>query len=283
MKILITLNIIGRLLNKVHFCLLQKTCHLGNFIYKRLLPLGQLQQLAHATSRIILFIILSINIINANDIVSKQLIVVTTENWSASEGKLQRYERTDTKWEKVGKSIEIKLGRNGLGWGRGLHRIPEDARFIKKEGDGKSPAGIFELKQAFGYAPFQIDYPYEIYTKDHHCVDDVNSKYYNKIVDSKRVKQDYQSYERMKFSEDYYKYGIVVDHNGIMEGEKSIRGAGSCIFIHIKSIPTAGCTVMEEAEIKEIIRWLDETKKPLLVQGTEKTVEALMKDERIRE
>jgi D-alanyl-D-alanine dipeptidase len=87
----------------------------------------------------------------------------------------------------------------------------------------------------------------------------------------------------MKFSEDYYKYGIVVDHNGIMEGEKSIRGAGSCIFIHIKSIPTAGCTVMEEAEIKEIIRWLDETKKPLLVQGTEKTVEALMKDERIRE
>ncbi|MDD3500409.1 MAG: hypothetical protein PHS85_08640, partial [Sulfurovum sp.] len=99
---------------------------------------------------------------------SNQLIVVTTENWSASEGKLQRYERIDTKWEKVGKSIEIKLGRNGLGWGRGLHTIPDNTRFIKKEGDGKSPAGIFELKQAFGYVPFQIDYPYEIYTEDHH-------------------------------------------------------------------------------------------------------------------
>ena len=268
MKILFILNIIGRLLNKV-----QKTT----------LSLGQLQQLAHATGRIIPLILLSINIINADDIVSKQLIVVTTENWSVPEGKLQRYERIDTKWVKVGKAIDIKLGRNGLGWGRGLHTIPKSAKFIKKEGDGKSPAGIFELKQAFGYAPFQIDYPYEVYTEDDHCVDDVNSKYYNKIVKSKNIKRDYQSYERMKFPEDYYKYGIVVDHNGIMEGEKSIRGAGSCIFIHIKSIPTAGCTVMDEAQIKEIIRWLDATKKPLLVQGTEEAVKDLMKHERIRE
>ena len=87
----------------------------------------------------------------------------------------------------------------------------------------------------------------------------------------------------MKFSEDYYRYGIVVDHNGIMEGEESVRGAGSCIFIHIKSIPTAGCTVMSEEEIKEIIKWLDATKKPLLVQGTEEAVKDLMKHERIRE
>ena len=211
-----------------------------------------------------------------------QLIVVTTQNWSSSEGKLQRYERIGVGWQEVGKAIDIKLGRNGLGWGRGLHGIPENARFIKKEGDGKSPAGIFELKQAFGYAPFEVDYPYEVYTEEDHCVDDVNSQYYNKIIKSKRIQRDYQSYERMKFPKDYYKYGIVVDHNGITEGEKLLRGAGSCIFIHIKSIPTAGCTVMREEEIKEIIKWLDATKKPLLVQGTKETVEALMKHERIR-
>ncbi|MDM5270639.1 hypothetical protein PGH07_00435 [Sulfurovum sp. zt1-1] len=271
MKILITLNIIGRLLNKV-----QKTT----------LSLRQLQQLAHATGRIILFIILSINIINADDIFSKQLIVVTTEKWSAPEGKLQRFERIDTTWEKVGKAIDIKLGRNGLGWGRGLHTIPNNAKIIKKEGDGKSPAGIFELKQAFGYEPFQIDYPFEVYKETDHCVDDINSKYYNKIVDSTKIKMDYKSYERMKFPEDYYKYGIVVDHNGIMQGEKSIRGAGSCIFIHIKPIATAGCTVMNEEEIKDIIKWLDAKKNPLLVQGTEEIVKELMKElmknERIR-
>ena len=81
----------------------------------------------------------------------------------------------------------------------------------------------------------------------------------------------------MKFPKNYYKYGIVVDHNGITEGTKSQKGAGSCIFIHIKSVPTAGCTVMTEREIKEVLRWLDPQAKPLLIQGTQKVVESLWK------
>jgi len=208
---------------------------------------------------------------------SKQLLVVTTKNWSISSGSLQRYERGNGSWKKVGKAIDIVLGRNGLGWGRGLHDIPKDAKIIKKEGDGKAPAGIFRLNQAFGYAPFKVDYPYEVYKETDHCVDDVNSKYYNKIVDSTKIDRDYKSHEYMKFPKNYYKYGIVVDHNGITEGTKSIKGAGSCIFIHIKSVPTAGCTVMTENEIKEIIRWLDTKAKPLLVQGTQEVVEILWK------
>jgi D-alanyl-D-alanine dipeptidase len=208
---------------------------------------------------------------------TKQLIVVTTKNWSTPSGMLQRYEKEDKAWHKVGSAIDIKLGRNGLGWGIGLHTIPKDAQYIKKEGDGKAPAGIFSLKQAFGYFPFVVDYPYEVYKSTDHCVDDVNSKLYNKIVDSKKVKVDYKSKEHMRFAKNYYKYGIVVNHNHIDEvGAK--KGAGSCIFIHIKSIPTAGCTVMREDEMKEIIEWLDVEKNPLLVQGTEKVVSSLMKE-----
>jgi L,D-peptidoglycan transpeptidase YkuD (ErfK/YbiS/YcfS/YnhG family) len=209
---------------------------------------------------------------------STQLIVVTTKEWSTPEGKLQRLEYKNDQWQKVGKQIDIKLGKNGLGWGRGLHTIPKDAKFIKQEGDGKAPAGIFALKQAFGYEPFQIDYPYEVYKETDHCVDDVNSKYYNKIVDSTKIEVDYKSHEKMKFPKDYYKYGIVVDHNGISDGAESIRGAGSCIFLHIKDIPTAGCTVMREAEIKEIMQWLDTKKNPLLVQGTEAVVQKLIQE-----
>ena len=208
---------------------------------------------------------------------TKQLLVVTTENWSTSTGSLQRYERDGYTWKKVGKSINIKLGRNGLGWGIGLHDVPKDAKIIKKEGDGKSPAGLFKLNQAFGYAPFKTNYPYEVYKETDHCVDDVNSKYYNKIVDSTRLERDYKSHERMKFPKDYYKYGIVVDHNGITDGATSNKGAGSCIFIHIKDIPTAGCTVMSESEIEEVLEWLDPKAEPLLLQGTEETVEVLWK------
>jgi len=208
---------------------------------------------------------------------SKQLLVVTTKNWSVSSGSLQRYERDGNSWKKVGQKIDILLGRNGLGWGIGLHEVPKDAKIIKKEGDGKAPAGLFRLNQAFGYAPFKIDYPYEVYKETDHCVDDVNSKYYNKIVDSIKIDRDYKSHERMKFPKDYYKYGIVVDHNGITEGGKSKKGAGSCIFVHIKSVPTAGCTVMSESEIKEVLHWLDPKAEPLLMQGTHEVVERLWK------
>ena len=210
---------------------------------------------------------------------TKQLLVVTAENWSTPTGSLQRYERDEHTWKKVGRPIDIKLGRNGLGWGIGLHEVPKDAMIMKKEGDGKAPAGIFKLNQAFGYTTFNINYPYEVYKETDHCVDDVNSKLYNKIVDSTKVTVDYESFEHMKFPKDYYKYGIVVNHNHINE-EGAKKGAGSCIFIHIKDIPTAGCTVMNEREIQEVLRWLDPRAEPLLVQGTEGVVEVLW--ERLR-
>jgi D-alanyl-D-alanine dipeptidase len=227
--------------------------------------------------KLVLILCLSVFLLQAKDISNtKQLLVVTTKNWSTTNGLLQRFERKGKSWHKVGKAINIKLGRNGLGWGIGLHTTPKDAEYIKKEGDGKAPAGIFSLKQAFGYNPFVVDYPYEVYKTTDHCVDDVNSKLYNKIVDSTKVKRDYKSKEHMKFPKDYYKYGIVVNHNHIDE-EGAMKGAGSCIFIHIKKVPTAGCTVMTEGEMKEIIKWLDVESEPLLVQGTVEVVNDLMK------
>jgi len=227
--------------------------------------------------KILLTLCLSIFLSHATDMgKTKQLIVVTTKNWSASNGVLQRYEKQKNSWQKVGKSINIKLGRNGIGWGRGLHKIPKNAKIVKKEGDGKAPAGVFELKQAFGYAPLNIDYPYRVYKEIDHCVDDVNSKLYNSIVDSKRVKADYKSFEYMKFPKNFYKYGIVVNHNNIDE-KGSLKGAGSCIFLHIKDIPTAGCTVMKESEIKEILYWISAKKRPLLIQGTQTVVNKFLK------
>ena len=228
------------------------------------------------TMRKILLILAIMNmILHAKISDTKQLIVVTTQNWSTPNGVLQRYEKTKT-WHKVGKAINIKLGRNGLGWGIGLHTIPKNAKILKKEGDGKAPAGIFTLKQAFGYFPFVVDYPYEVYKATDHCVDDVNSKFYNKIVDSTKINIDYNSKEHMRFPKNYYKYGIVVNHNHIDEAGV-VKGAGSCIFIHIKKIPTAGCTVMNEDEMKDIIKWLDVESHPLLVQGTVDVMNGLMK------
>ena len=197
---------------------------------------------------------------------SKQLLLVTTEDWSSKDGKLQRYIKRDTKWKKVGEAITVVIGRNGLGWGLGLHKVPKDAQYIKKEGDGKAPAGLFTLTHAFGYTPtdFSIDYPYSTYSKTDHCVDDSHSIWYNKIIDSTKEKKDYRSFEHMRLESNLYKYGIVVNHNPNQKAE-----AGSCIFIHIKDESgkgTAGCTAMKEDKIVNILKWLERDKRPLLLQ-----------------
>jgi D-alanyl-D-alanine dipeptidase len=217
--------------------------------------------------------------LHGQGIESGQLIVVKAKDWSTSSGTLQRYEKKNNKFVTVGRTIEVKLGRNGLGWGIGLHTIPKEALFIKKEGDGKSPAGIFSLKQAFGYEKLAVRYPYHVYQPTDHCVDDVHSPLYNSIVDSTKVFRNYKSFEHMKFDKNYYKYGVVVNHNHIDEAGAT-KGAGSCIFLHIKTIPTAGCTVMREDEMKMVIRWLRAEANPLLVQGTPEVVERLLKQVR---
>jgi D-alanyl-D-alanine dipeptidase len=195
---------------------------------------------------------------------SKQLIMVVTPNWNEKNGTLQRYERQSKTWKKIGKEINIVLGRNGLGWGLGLHNIPNNAKYIKKEGDGKAPAGLFSLGNGFGYNDFKIDFPYATYKRTDHCVDDSNSQFYNTIINSKEVKKDYKSFEHMKLRNNLYKYGITVNHN-----EAQTAQAGSCIFIHIKSNKgkgTAGCTAMKENEIVTVLKWIKGEEKPLLLQ-----------------
>ena len=197
---------------------------------------------------------------------SSQLLVVTTENWSTKEGLLQRYEKQNNHWNKVGDEVSVVIGRNGLGWGLGLHTVPKDAPYIKKEGDGKAPAGLFSLNTAFGYSAldFNMNFPYSTYKTTDHCVDDSTSIWYNKIIDSTKTKKDYTSFEHMKLKNNLYKYGIVVNHNPSQKAE-----AGSCIFIHIKNQNgkgTAGCTAMNENKISAILQWLKGEGKPLLLQ-----------------
>jgi hypothetical protein len=53
---------------------------------------------------------------------STQMIVVTTSDWNAVEGRLERYERgtPHEPWRPVSEPIPIVVGKNGLGWGIGV-------------------------------------------------------------------------------------------------------------------------------------------------------------------
>jgi L,D-peptidoglycan transpeptidase YkuD (ErfK/YbiS/YcfS/YnhG family) len=75
----------------------------------------------------------------------------------------------------------------------------------------------------------------------------------------------------MRLKSNYYKYGIVVNHN-----PKNIRAKGSCIVIHIKDKPTAGCTAMTEPQMIHILKLLNKKVNPLLVQGIKSEIPKLI-------
>jgi L,D-peptidoglycan transpeptidase YkuD (ErfK/YbiS/YcfS/YnhG family) len=223
---------------------------------------------------------------------STQTIVVTTSSWNAVEGRLQRYERATAheKWRPVGEPISIVVGKNGLGWGIGVTathdsnvRVASDP--VKREGDGKSPAGVFALGTAFGYAsqPLRgLKMPYLNLTSSIECVDDTGSKYYNRIVDRSVIAADWNSSEHMRDVGESYRWGIVVDHNGIVTEDNADPpepGGGSCVFLHLwhnHDQGTAGCTAMSQIDLETLLTWLDPARKPLMVQLPEPAYERLI-------
>ncbi|MDO9548191.1 MAG: L,D-transpeptidase family protein [Candidatus Marinimicrobia bacterium] len=203
---------------------------------------------------------------------SRQMVAVITPSWTASKGTMQRHERggTEGNWVSVGSQAPIILGRNGLGWGRGLHQIPDDGNPVKQEGDGKSPAGVFRLEEAFGFPTIEemgeLKIPYRPVTEYLECIDDTKSQYYTQLLEKDNVELvDWDSSERIHRSPNAYHYGIMVEHNTA----DIQKGAGSCIILHCVSVTgdsTAGCTTMSRAEMENLVNWLDTGADPLLVQ-----------------
>lgn len=209
---------------------------------------------------------------------TQQLLVVSSNGFADNKATLQAYEKKENLWIKIFKPVKVNLGRKGLAWGEGLMEFPHlPGEPLKYEGDGKSPAGLFSLDLFFGYAKQDFRFPYLQVDENTLCIDDPDSKAYNRIIQDKEH-HNYKSFEFMKREDRLYHLGIAVGHN-----TKRLPQRGSCIFIHIekyaqtpseaglvstgpKTLPTAGCTSMPEERLLEIMKWLEESKHPLLLQ-----------------
>ena len=199
---------------------------------------------------------------------SRQILVVTTGSWSATSGSATFFERNQELWQPKETGIPVVLGKAGLAWGRGCGfcDLKTVAGPVKREGDNKSPAGVFRLRLVFGRASKNpgTRMPYLPLTKNIVAVDDPRSRHYNTLVDESKVEtRDWHSAEQMILSDHRYDWGITVEHN-----VPPVPGAGSCIFLHVwkNRLPTAGCTAMAESNLLDIIRRLDPDRVPLLVQ-----------------
>lgn len=197
---------------------------------------------------------------------SSQCLVVTTYSWAAAAGTMSIFERdAKSPWQQRGASFTVVVGKTGLAWGRGIISTKFEGP-MKKEGDNKAPAGIFRLSRVFGYAQTaNTKMPYLALTPSIVGVDDPRSRYYNQLIDTAKIdKRDWRTAEEMFLKDHLYKWGVVVDNNS-----PARPGAGSCIFLHIwrtPETPTVGCTAMSEQNLVDLIRWLDPTREPLLIQ-----------------
>ena len=210
---------------------------------------------------------------------ARQLVLVTTPDADATQGRLRSFERKGAGWQAVGDAIPVTVGRNGIAWGIGLH--PAQPGLQKHEGDGRAPAGAFRIGTAFGYASSaRTSLAYLALTATHWCVDVSGAPDYNRIVDSRVVGESAvkDSTEPMRRDlhangDQRYRLGFVIEHN-----PDRVAGAGSCIFAHLWKAPgesTAGCTAMAPASMDRITGWLRPEAHPVLVQLTEADADRL--------
>ena len=203
---------------------------------------------------------------------AQQLVVVTTADWNAPTGTLRAFEREGEGWRETTPAFTVNVGRSGSGWGLGLHAArDQDAGPLKREGDGRAPAGVFAIGPAFGYAPrLSTGLDYKPMQANDWCIDVPDSPLYNRIVDrslakapgldraSEPMRRDLQAKP-----DDLYEVGFVIEHNA-----QATPQGGSCIFAHVQrapAAPTAGCTSMPEDALRGLLGWLRADAHPAFV------------------
>ncbi|MGJ8654982.1 MAG: L,D-transpeptidase family protein [Akkermansiaceae bacterium] len=207
---------------------------------------------------------------------SRQVIIGIAPENNSSHVTLSLFEKSNSGWSQTGSALKGRLGKNGLAWGIGLH--PSNLAGIrKKEGDGRSPAGIFRIGSesgyAFGYAPAiqkLPSLPYKQITTKDLWVEDTQSPYYNRhILIPHEPKNTWEKQAQMRQGDHAHSLKLFIAHNEATSRKRATPNAGSSIFFHIwrggGSKPTAGCTTMHETQLKSLISKIDPNKNPVYV------------------
>jgi len=132
----------------------------------------------------------------------------------------------------------------------------------KKEGDKKTPKGIFEIENLY-FRKDRKDKPYTLLKcieikKGMGWCDDVRfPKKYNKLL---KIEEKIK-HEKLKRKDYKYDFLIPIKYNF----NKPITGKGSCIFIHLTKDykPTNGCVALKE---KDFLIMLKLIKKKLKIK-----------------
>ena len=178
-----------------------------------------------------------------NDETVKQVLFIRCEEGSKAHAQYLVKNTTEdgnTAW-KIARECEAYIGLNGPG--------------KTKEGDNKTPLGVYGVKGAFGIKSNPgTKFVFTKITPDTYACG--CEKYYNRIIDAKVTGHKCTEGEQMYYYSPEYNYGLETDYNVNNE-----PGRGSAIFIHcIGTKPyTGGCVAIPEDDMRYIIQDADPT------------------------
>ncbi len=186
----------------------------------------------------------------------RQLIVVFSAFSGSPTAILVALQKKGKQWVPVLPPMQAGIGRKGFA-----------APGEKREGDQKSPTGLFRLGQLFCYEN-RVDtrIPFVQSTADDKWIDDPDSPEYNRYV---RGATAAKTYERLLLKGNDYRYCMVIEYNTHLV----VKGNGSAIFLHLSEFDSinssSGCVVVTQPDMEKLLKWMDPAANPSILMGTE--------------
>lgn len=182
-----------------------------------------------------------------------RLVIITVPASDSVKATMQTFARKSPagSWERRSDPEPAVVGAAGIGWGQTFASFAKKDEALKREGDNRTPAGVFRLGPTFGFGIEKITGHVQLLPGKSFCVEDPNSTHYGQIIERSKAK-DAKSGEDMAASP-LYKRGIVVNYPALRAAK-----AGSCIFLHVwggDGVGTAGCVALPEARVAELQEW----------------------------
>ena len=174
-----------------------------------------------------------------------QALITLAGSSTLDTGELNVYTKGDDgAWKTVYAGVRAKYGMNGL--------------YKEKEGDSKTPVGVFKLNTPFGIADSVEGFPdnYIKVDSDMYWNGDSASDRYNKLVNAKEYTAfDRSASEHLINYSGYYDYCIDTGYN--YEGTPY---RGSAIFLHcvVNDEHTHGCIAIPKEYMTEIMKLYSE-------------------------
>ena len=167
-----------------------------------------------------------------------QIMLVIPSNYSTSIATFYFYVKKENKWNQRFET-RAHIGKNGLG--------------KEKEGDLKTPVGVFKFNRYFGIEENPgTNLPYVKVNESHYWDGDSKSKNYNTLVNNETYTDfDTSLSEHIIDYKPGYEYAMNINYN-----EEQTPYKGSAIFLHCFTYNnfTHGCVAIDKDILKSIYK-----------------------------